>query len=189
MQPIHFTPGPITLREFTPDDVAAVLAIYGDAAATRHLSFEPRTEDETRAIVERTIGAAQANPRTEYGLAVTRTDDGQLIGFGRLALDPHQTRGATMGFALRPDTWGKGYGTATVRALLGLAFGPLSLHRVWGARSPANDASAATMNKAGMVEEGHIREHIHKGGQWRDSIVHAILDREWAGQQQRDPKA
>ncbi|NED81978.1 GNAT family N-acetyltransferase, partial [Streptomyces sp. SID11233] len=55
---------------------------------------------------------------------------------------------------------------------------------VWGARSPANEASAATMNKAGMVEEGRIREHIQKAGQWRDSIVHAILDREWAGKQE-----
>ncbi|MFI1801437.1 hypothetical protein ACH427_29415 [Streptomyces sp. NPDC020379] len=24
-----------------------------------------------------------------------------------------------------------------------------------------------------------IREHIRKNGQWRDSIVHAILDHEW----------
>ncbi|OON75392.1 GNAT family N-acetyltransferase [Streptomyces tsukubensis] len=182
MQPIDFTAGPVTLREFAAGDVAAVFAVYGDAAATRHLSFEPRTEAETRAIVARAMGSAPADPRTEYGLAVTRTDGGGLIGFGRLALDPHQPRGATMGFALRPDTWGHGYGTATVRALLGLAFGPLSLHRVWGARSPLNEASAATMARAGMVEEGRIREHIQKGGQWRDSVVHAILDREWARQ-------
>lgn len=31
----------------------------------------------------------------------------------------------------------------------------------------------------GMIEEGTIREHIYKGGQWRDSVVHAMLDHEW----------
>ncbi|MEV0041308.1 GNAT family protein, partial [Streptomyces sp. NPDC050804] len=68
----------------------------------------------------------------------------------------------------------------TVRLLLGLGFEDLDLHRIWGARSPLNTASARTMAAAGMVEEGTIREHILKNGRWRDSVVHAILDREWA---------
>lgn len=39
------------------------------------------------------------------------------------------------------------------------------------------------MAAAGMLEEGTIREHVQKAGQWRDSIVHAILEREWAVQE------
>lgn len=31
-----------------------------------------------------------------------------------------------------------------------------------------------------MTEEGTIREHILKAGQWRDSVVHSMLDSEWA---------
>ena len=42
-----------------------------------------------------------------------------------------------------------------------------------------NEASARTMAAVGMVEEGTIREHVLKAGRWRDSVVHAILDREW----------
>ncbi len=84
-----------------------------------------------------------------------------------------------MGFALRPASWGVGYGLETVKLLLGVAFDDLDLHRVWGARSPLNTASARTMEAAGMVEEGTIREHVFKAGKWRDSVVHAILDREW----------
>ncbi|NEC04492.1 GNAT family protein [Streptomyces sp. SID7909] len=38
-----------------------------------------------------------------------------------------------------------------------------------------------TLTAAGMAEKGTIREHIFKAGQWRDSVVHAILDREWNG--------
>ena len=84
-----------------------------------------------------------------------------------------------MGFALHPDTWGTGHGTETVHLLLALAFEDLSLHRVWGARSPLNTASARTMAAAGMTEEGTIRGHIQKAGRWRDSVVHAVLADEW----------
>ncbi|MFD5469496.1 GNAT family N-acetyltransferase [Streptomyces sp. NPDC127105] len=169
----------LTLRELSIEDVDAVFAIYGSPAATEHLSFEPRTRDQVGQIVARSVAAAAATPRTEYALAVIERDTADLIGFGRLATDPHQQRGATMGFALRPDAWGVGYGVETVRLLLGVGFDDLGLHRIWGARSPLNEASAKTMSAAGMVEEGTIREHVLKAGQWRDSVVHAILDREW----------
>ncbi len=32
------------------------------------------------------------------------------------------------------------------------------------------------MTAAGVVEEGIIRSHINKSGQWRDSVVHAMYD-------------
>ncbi|MFI2507730.1 GNAT family N-acetyltransferase [Streptomyces sp. NPDC018972] len=178
MYPVQRSGRRLGLRELTVDDVDAVLAVYGDPRATEHLSFEPRTRERTGHIVARSV-AATAEPRTEYALAVVAPPSGRLIGFARLALDPHQQRAATMGFALRPDTWGAGHGTETVRLLPALAFEDLDLHRVRGARSPRNTASARTMAAAGMTEEGTIRGHVHKAGRWRDSVVHAILAEEW----------
>ncbi|WP_329214840.1 GNAT family N-acetyltransferase [Streptomyces sp. NBC_00683] len=55
---------------------------------------------------------------------------------------------------MRPDAWGLGYGTETFRLLLSCAFQDLSLHRVWGARAPLNQASALTMARAGFSEKG-----------------------------------
>ncbi|MEV8639442.1 GNAT family protein [Streptosporangium sp. NPDC051023] len=179
MYPVSRRSPRLELRELIIDDVQAVHAIYGSPEATEHLSFEPRSRAEVGMIVTRSISSAAATPRNEYALAVVERDSGGLIGFGRIAADPHQQNAATFGFALRPDAWGVGYGLETVRLLLGLAFEELGLHRIWGARSPLNEASAKTMAAAGMVEEGIIREHIQKAGRWRDSVVHAILDREW----------
>ncbi|MGW3163305.1 GNAT family N-acetyltransferase [Streptomyces sp. NPDC001142] len=182
MHPIRRSGQRLELRELYPNDVDRVFAIYGSAEATRHLSFEPRSRSEVEGIVVRSVASAQATPRSEYALAVVEMGTDELIGFGRLALDPHQQRAATMGFALRPESWGVGYGLETVRLLCGLAFEDLGLHRVWGARAPENLASERTMTAAGMVREGVIREHIQKRGQWRDSVVHAILDREWVSE-------
>ncbi|MDT0612693.1 GNAT family N-acetyltransferase [Streptomyces lancefieldiae] len=182
MYPVDRSSQRLRLRELTVDDVGAVFAIYGSPEATEHLSFEPRTREQVGVIVARSVASATAEPRSEYALAVVEKETDQVIGFGRIALDPHQQRAATFGFALRPDAWGVGYGVETVRLLLGLAFEGIGLHRVWGGRSPLNEASARTMAAAGMTEEGVIRGHVQKAGQWRDSVVHSMLDEEWEGE-------
>jgi RimJ/RimL family protein N-acetyltransferase len=56
----------------------------------------------------------------------------------------------------------------------------LGLHRIWAARSPFNEASARTLSRAGMVEEGRIRDHVFVRGAWRDSITYSILEHEWS---------
>lgn len=180
MDSVEITGLRLGLREFTEKDVDAVFAVYGDPDATRHLSFEPRSREQVEAIVARSIASATDEPRTEYSLAVTRADDpADLVGFARLALDPHQPQAATIGFALRPDAWGGGLGTETVHLLCALAFGPLALHRLWAARAPLNTASAKTLLRAGLTEEGRIRAHVLVRGTWRDSVTYSILDHEW----------
>ncbi|AZS87251.1 N-acetyltransferase [Streptomyces griseoviridis] len=186
MYPIERSSPRLCLRELDPADTEDVLAIYGSPKATEHLSFEPRTRSQVAEVIARSVALAAAEARSEYALAVVQRDLGKLIGFGRLALDPHQVRGATVGFALRPDMWGLGYGLEAVNLLLAVGFIDLGLHRIWGARSPLNHASARTLAAAGMVEEGTIREHVFKAGEWRDSVVHGIIFREW---RERNPDA
>ncbi|RDG38494.1 GNAT family N-acetyltransferase [Streptomyces corynorhini] len=179
MYPIARHDARLALRELSAADVAAVATIYGSHEVTEHLSFTPRTPEEVDGIVARSMASATASPRDEYALALTRKDGGELIGFARLALDPHQQRAATIGGALRADSWGLGYGRETVQLLLALAFADLDLHRVWAARSPLNEAAAKTLLAAGMTEEGRIRGHVHVHGAWRDSITYGILREEW----------
>ncbi|MGW3568637.1 GNAT family N-acetyltransferase [Streptomyces sp. NPDC000941] len=180
MHPVRRDDARLSLRELTIDDVDPVLAIYGSPEATEHLSFTPRSREEVGGIVARSITSATAKPREEYALAVVERDGGELVGFARLAIDPHQQRAATMGFALRPDAWGVGYGRETVQLVLSLAFDDLDLHRVWAARAPLNTASEKTLLAVGMTEEGRIRGHVYVRGAWRDSIVYGILHEEWA---------
>lgn len=161
----------VTLRELTEADAVPLHKVYGSEEATRHLSFEPRTPEQVEGIIKAAMASATVEPRTEYMLAVA--DDGELIGSARLATGEYES--ATIGFALRPDQWGQGKGLETVRLLQRLGFSELGLHRIWGARSPLNQASARTMLAAGMVEEGTIRGHLFTRGAWRDSVVHSIL--------------
>lgn len=166
-----------TLREFALADSEDLLAIYGDPLATAHLSFEARSPQQVDVIIESAIESAVSEPREVYMLAAVANSDSTLVGAARLALGEYQS--AQIGFAIRPDRWGTGFGLDTVRLLQQLGFDVLGLHRIWGARSPDNEASARTMAKAGMVEEGTIRDHLFTRGRWRDSVVHSILAHEY----------
>jgi RimJ/RimL family protein N-acetyltransferase len=178
MHPVRIDGPRAGLRELAPDDAEAVHAVYGDPLATRHLSFEPRTPEQVAAMIARSMESAVAIPRVEYALGVTVPGGGDLVGVARLATEPD--RAATIGFALRPDHWGRGLGTETVRLLCHLGFAVLGVHRVWAARSPANTASERTLLKAGMTEDGRIRDHVFVRGAWRDSITYSILEHEWS---------
>lgn len=167
----------LSFRELREDDVDALLAIYGSEVATEHLSFDPRPRDSVAGVIASGIADTKADPRTVYALAVTERDSPDLIGYARLALEAH--RAGQIGFALNPSVWGRGYGTETVQMLLQLGFEHLGLHRIWGARSPKNLASAGAMSRNGMVEEARIRDHVFTHGAWRDSITHVILEDEW----------
>lgn len=167
----------LSLREMAEADAADLLQVYGDEDATRHLSFTPRSLEQCRAIITASIADAAAEPRRVYMLAVVNGDD-ELIGTARLGIDERPHSGQ-IGFALRPDMWGRGLGAELLQALFRLGFEELGLSRIWGARSPDNIASQQVMSGAGMVEEGRIRRHLWTRGAWRDSIVHSILDGEW----------
>ncbi|MFD3686992.1 GNAT family N-acetyltransferase [Nocardiopsis sp. NPDC058631] len=176
MHPVELSSARLALRELRPTDVEDLLRVYGDAEAVRHLSFTPRTRQQCAAIVEAAMTDSERENRGVYMLAVAR--EGRLVGSARLAVDerPHS---AQIGFALRPDLWGQGFGSELVQLLLRFGFDELGLKRIWGARSPENQASERVMLRAGMVEEGRIRRHLWTRDAWRDSIVHSILDDEW----------
>jgi ribosomal-protein-alanine N-acetyltransferase len=177
MRPVDRRSGRIRLREFDGGDVDALHRVYGDVEATRYLSFEPRSRHDVELLVKRIVADSHADPRTEYALAVEELESGDVIGMARLALGEWQS--GQVGFALRPDRWRLGLGTEAVQALLDLGFGELGLHRIWGARSPVNQASARLMTRIGMVEEGRVRHHVFVRGGWRDSVVHSVLESEW----------
>ena len=176
MHPVDLVGGSLRLRELCPTDTDGLLKVYGDPEAVRHLSFTPRTREQCEAIVTAAIADARQVPRGVYMLACER--GGELVGAARLAVDERRHSGQ-IGFALRSDLWGRGLGSELVQLLFRLGFGELGLARIWGARSPENEASRRVMTTNGMVEEGLIRRHLRTRGAWRDSVVHSILDDEW----------
>ncbi|GAA3022444.1 GNAT family protein [Streptosporangium longisporum] len=181
MRSVEITGKRLRLREITIGDVDALHAVYGDPTATEHLPFDPRTREEVEETIVEAMNARTAEPRLLYVLAVTALDGDDAFGVARLHIEADHPHSAEIGLGLRPDHWGRGIGTDLIRLILTFGFRDLRLHRIWGARSPANTAAQLAMLVAGMVEEGRIRHHVRARGTWRDSIVHSALEDEWEG--------
>jgi RimJ/RimL family protein N-acetyltransferase len=178
MYPVTIAGERITLRDFEADDLDPSMAIVGDDAVTRTLSFDSRTRDEQAVRLADDIGRARGSPRTDYYLAIVVRETGRLIGFVRLGLLGSH-RGGELGYALRKDHWGHGYATEAASLMLEFAFSTAGLHRVQAATGPENGLSRALLDRLGFQYEGCMRDHVFTNGAWRDSLLYALLENEW----------
>jgi [ribosomal protein S5]-alanine N-acetyltransferase len=182
MYPVELHGQQVILREFTCADLADSLQIVGDDAVTSWLSFDSRSEDEARAMLDGIVARARQQPRAEYYLAIALPADKTVIGFARLGLA--DVRAAKLGFAIRRSHWGHGYATDAARTLITFGFGELGLHRISAAAGPGNAASIAVIKRLGLTYEGRIRDHVFTNGAWRDSLLYSLLASEWASERQ-----
>ncbi len=121
-------------------------------------------------------------PRTKFQLAITLRGSGELIGNVGVRAKSRDAVEAELGYELAPWHWGQGYATEAARAMAGWAFRERGLHRIWASCIADNVGSARVLEKVGMQREGRLRENEYFKGRWWDTLIYAILDREWATQ-------
>ncbi|MFI6153952.1 GNAT family N-acetyltransferase [Kitasatospora sp. NPDC051170] len=181
MVPVQLTGSRLAVREHhhTPEEVEALYALFGDPEVTRHLPFGPRTPEDCADQLELYVEEALTEPRRVYRLAAAlREDPGAApIGQGSLFLGRH--RSAHLGYALRRDAWGLGYGGELARLLCGLAFGPLGVHRLVAVVEVGNPASSRVLTRLGFQLEGRLRHDVCKDGVWSDAFQYSLLADEW----------
>lgn len=169
----------LILRELTEADWPALHAVESLPEVARYQSFEPRTPEESQAYVLEGLAGAAEEPRLTYDLALALAGDGRLIGRVGLGMTDPDLREAVIWYTLHPDHWGQGYVTEAARALVDYGFRELGLHRIWADCEPRNTGSWRVLEKIGMRREGHHVENAWVKGEWVDSLIYAILDREW----------
>lgn len=170
----------LRLREFEEEDWRAAWTYESLPEVVRYGSHGVRTPEESRKYVLGSMASARESPRRIYDLAVVLREDGRFIGrCGLKIVDAEQREGA-LWYILHPSLWGRGYIPEAAEAVLDFAFGPLHLHRMWADCDPRNTASVRVATKLGMRQEAHFRENVFLKGEWCDSLIFALLDREWA---------
>lgn len=170
----------LILREFEEDDWRGVHEYSTDERLVYYLNWGPNTESQTKAFVRRCIEHQHEVPRTHYEFVIALRDTGKIIGNCRLLDMTHRHRSGELHCIIRRQDWGKGYGSEAIAALLAMGFEDFKFHRIFSAVDPENISSARVLEKNGFQREGHLREHQWVKGIWRDSLLYAILDYEWA---------
>lgn len=178
------TTGRLIVREFRPSDWRSVHTYATDLEVVRYMDWGPNKETDTKAFVKRAIAYRSSRPRLHYELAITLKTTGELIGGCGIEKRPAR-RDGVIGYCLNKGYWGRGYATEATRALVKFGFTRLALHRIFALCDPQNVGSNQVLEKAGMTLEGHLREDYLVRGRWRDTMIYAILEREWKSHKAR----
>jgi RimJ/RimL family protein N-acetyltransferase len=170
----------LILRDFEEGDWELVHQYASDPEVVRYVDFGSSTEEESKNFIQRTLAHQKEKPRKNFTLAIVLKATNTLIGGCGIYVSNQDNREGYIGYVLNRNFWGQGYATETAQALLEFGFNQLKLHRIFATCDPKNIASARVLEKIGMRREAYFREHKWAKGKWRDSLLYAILDHEWA---------
>jgi RimJ/RimL family protein N-acetyltransferase len=180
----------LLLRTMTSADVDEVHAYQSREDVCRYLLFEPRSREQVAEKVDQHARAVRLAADGDYlqlalELRDTQEAPGRLIGDSYFTIASTEHSRGEIGWTMHPEFTGRGYASEAARAVLGLAFDTLGLHRVFAELDPRNDASIALCRRLGMREEAYFVQDMMFKGDWADTGLYAILDEEW----QRRPDA
>ncbi|HVY52847.1 MAG TPA: GNAT family protein [Devosia sp.] len=176
----------LRLRPFNRGDVDAVFDYRSRPDVAEFLFDEPMSREEAaEAVRTRTGQIALAGEGDKILLAVERKEDGRLIGEVSLIWRSATDQQAEIGYIFHPDAQGSGYATEAAAALLTFAFETVGIHRVYARCDARNHASKRVMQRLGMSQEAHLREHTRVKGRWDEELIFALLDRHWQGRPSR----
>ena len=173
----------VVVRDFTMDDVDAVYAYLSDVEAFRHVSWDPPTLDETRSSLRQAIDAARAAPRSDYELAVTLRETGEVVGQVTLKQDRYipriRQRTSELGYMLRRDHWGRGLTAEAAGLVLDFAFSEVGLHRVFAVVDENHRTSIRVLEKLGFRQEARHVKDAYLRDEWLTTLIYAVLADEW----------
>lgn len=110
--------------------------------------------------------------------------DGQCIGYGGLTYLNWENFRSEISFlvdpirAENPILYSQDF-VHFLNLLCQVSFVDLQLHRLMTETYAFRDSTLAVLEKYGFKKEGVLREHVYQNGQWIDSIIHGLLEKNW----------
>lgn len=174
----------LVLRALDMGDVPALFALYSDLEVMRYWSHAPWTSVSQAAAAIREAQQDYASRRSLH-LALEHRASRALIGscalyeFGAHACGAGPapaaatqgarklaaagvraaSDGATLGYLLARQHWGRGYAAEALHALLAYGFGAMGLQQVRAEVAPANLGSMQLLARLGFRSGGIVRNH------------------------------
>lgn len=168
----------LILRPWEESDFEAVHSYASVLENVRFMPFGPNSEDETKAFIARSIEKNHTDPQTNYVYAISLKKSGVVIGGCEISKSNEFE--ASLGWIIHRDYWKQGFGSELAGTLIKFGFEELKLHRIYATCDAENYGSYRVMERNKMRREAHFIKKNFRRGEWRDELVYAILDVEWA---------
>lgn len=162
----------VALRPMERADTDDVLCMRSDPEVLAQLFTE---ETLTREGHLRWLEQMLAQGTRQEFMIVERVNGRSIGTIGLNHIDPKHRR-AEFGILIgNAEARGKGLAFEASRLLLDYAFNKVGLHRVYLHAFADNEPALHLYRKIGFVQEGLLRQHVLKNGQYRDVVVMAFL--------------
>ena len=116
----------------------------------------------------------------EYWFAVSLLGSDEFVGTVWLWSKGSRLDGLELSvFVTEEAGLGRGHGSDAVDAALDFVFGSYETERVWLTTEVGNTRARRAFEKSGFRVDGTIRHHFRRAGEWRDSLLMAILREDW----------
>lgn len=166
------------LRKLRYKDARDFYAYAKDKEVARYVLWDAHTNlSQTKAILHSQI--TESRQESLNTLAITLRENGRMIGTIGLVSRDWDNLSAEVGFSMGREYWGKGLMTEALTAYLRFLFEKEGLHRVEAQHDVDNPASGQVMRKAGMKEEGLLKERIHYKNRFASVRLYAAIREEW----------
>ena len=149
-----FTTKRLLLRKPRLEDASLIFAAYAqDPEVTRYLTFRPHRDlNDAHAAVDRFLKSWSSGK--SYCWLIFRRENDELVG----AISAREDQGINLGYLIARSSWGHGFMSEALRAIVEWAFAQPDIFRVWAVCDCDNEASARLLERNGFHQEGILRK-------------------------------
>lgn len=151
--PLPRPAGPVVLRRLATSDLRDFQQYRSDALLGQYQGWTATSDDEAAAFLGEMAEAALFRPGRWSQIGIADALELRLLGDIGLFLRD-DGREAEIGFTLRREFHGRGFGLAAVRAAIDLVFEQTNVGRVLGITDARNHASMRLLQRVGMQIAG-----------------------------------
>ncbi len=179
LPPLPVKTSRLTLRPFASSDFDGYAAYHALPSVYQYLYCDPPAGAALKQQFSDLLNADFNKDGDVFTLAVTRDDDGAVLGEVLIKLSSINASQGEVGYIFNPAFAGQGYATEAVRAMVDLGFDHFGFHRIFARLDAKNGGSVGVVERLGFRREAHLIENDCFNGRWGDEFIYARLKSEW----------
>lgn len=175
MKTLELTTERLLLNQPHIDDIPRLVEIMKNPVYNQNTTNIPFPYTETSGQFWVNLAKEELEAGNAYIFAIRLKDSSTIIGGIGLGIDKVNNK-AEMGYWLDSEHWNKGIVTEAGKAILQFGFDTLHLKKIFASYFTFNKASGKIMQKIGMQQEGVLKAHTLKSGEYLDHVFYGIVN-------------
>lgn len=162
----------IKLRYFEPEDIELIMRIRSDSSTYDFFyEYEPLNKEQQLSWWQQSF-----LKKDEKNFIIALSNNNEAIGTISLTNIDNRNRKAEFGrFFIYKDFLGKGYGKDSLNLIIEYAFNHMNLKKLYLEVFSENKVAIEVYKKNGFIEEGCLKSHIYKSGNYLDVLIMALI--------------